>query len=361
MKEVKSFLEQLTPAQIEYLNSLIYEATKTKITENVTNYDNLRNDIEKCPHCGSNHFIKYGKSKYGRQKYRCKDCHTIFQATTNTFFSHSKVKFHEWLHFIASEINKLTLDEEMVAIGKSKTTCFNMRHKLYAAVSTFQEDQKLSSQIQLDPVYTKINLKGTKPKDMPRISKRRGKHKSSSYGKSLSGISHHKICIFSAIDEKDQILLKIAGLGQESKELFEPFGKYFKEGSTIISDDKSCIRKFAQEHGMNSEVIPSIANQNRFTTAKGNSLADINQLHQEFSDMLRKKHGVSIRHLQGYLDWLVFCKKLKYSCSAKQRRITAYFKIMKNQIFLTNRTISKKPLPINLTEAYAEYAFGIFS
>ena len=29
--------------------------------------------------------------------------------------------------------------------------------------------------------------------------------------------------------------------------------------------------------------------------------------------MIRQKHGVSTRHLQGYLDWIVFKKKLKYT------------------------------------------------
>ena len=41
MKLVKEFLEKLTPAQIEYLNTCIFEAHKTKVNEEVTNYDNL--------------------------------------------------------------------------------------------------------------------------------------------------------------------------------------------------------------------------------------------------------------------------------------------------------------------------------
>lgn len=360
MEYVNAILEQLTPAQVEYLNTCFNSTYRNKVNDQVTNYDNLENQIEVCPKCGSVHFIKYGKTKYGRQKYRCKYCNAIFGATTNTFFSHSKIKFHEWLHFIASEINKLTLKEEVVAIGKSKTTCFNMRHKLYKAVSSFQ-DQQLCGKVQLDPLYTKINLKGTKTKNMPRISKPRGKHKSSTYGKNLTGLSHHKVCIFSAIDENDQMMMKIAGLGEESKRLLTPFHKYFKKDSIIISDNKACIINFAEQNGMKSEVIPTIANQKNFKTKNGNSLGDINQLHQEFSDMMRKKHGVSIRHLQGYLDWLVFCKKLKYTVEAKQRRINTYLQIMKKQVDLTERNICKQKLPIDLFDAYGEYQYGIFA
>lgn len=361
MKLVKEFLEKLTPAQIEYLNTCIFEAHKTKVNEEVTNYDNLETQIETCPICGSSHFIKYGKTKYGRQKYRCKSCNLVFGATTNTFFSHSKIKFHEWLHFIAAEINKMTLEEEVVAIGKSKTTCFNMRHKLYSAVSSFQDKEKLSGQIELDPLYTKINLKGTKPQNMPRRSKPRGKHKSSTYGKNLPGLSHRKVCIFSAIDEYDRILLKIAGLGQESEAMFKPFEKYISENSTIITDSKDSIINFVKSHKLTSESIPSIAKQKRYKTVNENSLGTINQIHQEFSDMIRKKHGVSIRHLQGYLDWLVFCKNLKYTVAAKQRRINAYLQIMKQRIDLTERNICTKKIPIDLYSAYGDFGFGIFS
>ena len=361
MEYVNTFLKQLSPAQMEYLNTCIYKSYKAKVTEEVSNYDNLENQIHCCPNCKSMHFIKYGKTKYGRQKYQCKECHCIFGVTTNTFFYHSKIKFHEWLHFIASEINKLTLEEEMVAIGRSKTTCFHMRHKLYASVHSFQEEQMLGGQVQLDPFYLKINLKGTKTKNMPRISKPRGKKQTSQFGKNLAGISHHKVCVFSAIDENDNIVMKIAGLGSESLDLLTPFHNYFKGGSTIISDNKACIKNFANEQELESEPIPTKGNQKRYTTEKGNSLGDINQLHQEVSEMLVKKHGVSIRHLQGYLDWLVFCKKLKYTVEAKQRRINAYLQIMTQPIDITKRTMCTKELPINLYEAYKEYHYGIFA
>ena len=77
--------------------------------------------------------------------------------------------------------------------------------------------------------------------------------------------------------------------------------------------------------------------------------------------MIRKKHGVSIRHLQGYLDWLVFCKNLKYTVAAKQRRINAYLQIMKQRIDLTERNICTKKIPIDLYSAYGDFGFGIFS
>ena len=90
-----------------------------------------------------------------------------------------------------------------------------MRHKLYKAISKVQENVVLSGDVELNPSYTNINLKGTKPKNMPRMSKHRRKHKSTPYFHHLKGTSHHKNCIVDAIDEHDQMFFKICGLGRK--------------------------------------------------------------------------------------------------------------------------------------------------
>jgi hypothetical protein len=59
----------------------------------------------------------------------------------------------------------------------------------YSAAGSKLKEQ-LSGQVELDATYTKINLKGTRKEDMPRISKKRGKHKTSLVSKELAGISH---------------------------------------------------------------------------------------------------------------------------------------------------------------------------
>ena len=105
------------------------------------------------------------------------NCNTVFSATTGTMFSNSPVSFDTWRTFITGELNGLTLQQQSAATRLSVTTCFHMRHKLYAAVSIIQDQVVLEGNIELDPTYTKINLKGTKPENMPRLSKHRGKCK----------------------------------------------------------------------------------------------------------------------------------------------------------------------------------------
>ena len=101
-----------------------------------------------------------------------------------------------------------------------------MRHKLYKAISKAQENVVLSSNFELDPSYTRINLKGT---------------------------SHHKICIVSAIDENDNMLFKIGGLGRESFKILNQYRKYFSDNTKIISDDSHSIQTFVSKNGFRSD------------------------------------------------------------------------------------------------------------
>ncbi len=91
---------------------------------------------------------------------------------------------------------------------------------------------------------------------MPRISKTRGKL-IPLVSKKLRGISHHKICLVTAIDEKDNMLFKIAGLGVERAELLDQFKSQFTKGSTVICDQKRCLETFVKNNGITSEVMPT--------------------------------------------------------------------------------------------------------
>lgn len=71
----------------------------------------------------------------------------------------------------------MTLEQEVATVGKSKTTCFHMRYKLYAAIGESIRSTRLKGTVKIDSTFTGINLKGTRAGNMPRIRKVRGKSK----------------------------------------------------------------------------------------------------------------------------------------------------------------------------------------
>ena len=214
----ETFLNHLKPVELEFIQAFIFKLTSDRVTPDTTNSENIESTVSCCPHCGSFHFVKNGFNKKHRQKYLCRDCGKIFSDTTNTIFSHTRSHYHTWTTFIACELNQMTLEQEVVAIGKSKTTCFHMRHKLYAAIGDHIRNTPLKGIVKIDSTFTSINLKGMKSKNMPRISKVRGKSKTDANHKHKRGINSHKVCIVTAVDEWDTMLLEIAGNGAESTE-----------------------------------------------------------------------------------------------------------------------------------------------
>ena len=330
MRITQDFLNHLSPVELSFIRTGIDKLYKEKVTPDTTNYENIESHVQRCPHCGSVHFVKNGFNPKHRQKYRCKDCRSVFMATTGTMFTHSRTSFNTWSTFIVGELNGLTLEQETVATELSIVTCFNMRHKLYKAISKVQENAVLSGDVELDPSYTSINLKGT---------------------------SHHKICIVAAIDEHDNMLFKIGGLGRESFQILNQYRKHFSDSTKIISDDSHSIQTFVSENGFKSDVIPSGA----YVSPNGNTVSSVNELHAEVKNLIRQKHGVSTRHLQGYLDWIVFKKKLKYTLDMRKWRSETYMESMMEQIPFICRDIVKLPMPIDLYSAYGEYHYGIFA
>ena len=345
-------LKKLTPVELEYISAYIYKLIKEKITPETSNNENFIKEPNVCPHCKSKSFIKYGFNK-NKQKYYCKDCKKLFSKTTGTLYHKAKSNYLIWKQFIGCEINGLTLLQSSVQIGKGKTTCFNMRHKLYKAIEGIVINKVLNGITEIDAAYTKINLKGTKPKNMPRASKKRGNQ--SAY----SGISHHKICLITAIDENDNMLFRISGLGPETLDKYALFSNSFGNNVTLISDSKPCIREFAKKINAKIEQIPVKYNQKIYITKNGNSLSSVNQIHSEFKTLICKKHGVGTRHLQDYLNWLIFIKMIKYSVKAEAKTSFTYMKSMELVNTIVVRDICKQQMPIDLNEAYGEYNYPI--
>lgn len=306
-----------------------------------------------CPRCGSIHCIKHGRSADGTQRYKCKDCSHTFVFTAGTILYHSHFTKEQWLSFIDYELSNLTLGDEAYYMNVSKTTCFIMRHKLYRAASEIISQQKLSGEVEVDSMYMSINLKGTKPENMPRLSKKRGG--SSAY----RGISHHKNCVACAIDSNDNMMMKIVGLGPESFEKYESVSDRFDNTDILISDSKACIHQFANHLDADHKSIRPSPVKKNFVTEDGDSLSSVNEMMTEISKLIGVHRGFSTRYSQGYLDFNLLRKQTRYGHKRSERAKAIYDEVIKASSFTTD-DIYMTVMPISLKEAYLEYHYGIF-
>lgn len=89
-------------------------------------------------------------------------------------------------------------------------------------------------------------------------------------------------------------------------------------------------------------------------------LSSLNELHIEAKEIIRHKKEIRIRHLQAYLDWLVFRKRLRYTLDMRKWKDETYMKTMREKIPFINTEIVKLLQLIDLYKAYGTYNFGIY-
>lgn len=179
---------------------------------------------------------------------------------------------------------------------------------------------------------------------MRRPSKKRG---NDSDGK--RGISRLKVCIVTAVDDYDNIIMKVAGVGRETIEDYNIIKPQIKKPELMIIDQAWGFTSFAKECGCQLDQIPFGA----YVTDKGNNINTLNGLHKEFNEFIDEKHGVSIKHLQGYLNMFIFKKTMKYKYENNEIVYESYLNSLVTKIKQTINDIKNRVIPIDMN-----YVFG---
>ena len=348
--KIEELLKELDPVTIiEFKNYLLENLSNLCSTKNSNSkiISKFRNKENICKKCGCK-LYKNGTTKSGVQKYICSGCKTTFSETTNTVICHSKLSFEIWKDVIDNLLNGFSLRRIAEENNISLLTSFRLRHKVLYALKHFIENINLSGEIQSDEKYFSINLKGTKPKDMPRYSKKR-----TSTNSPYRGISHHKICVVSSIDENDNLLLKIVGLGRCTTDMLnKSLGKKLNNAKSITADSASAYQEFCKNNNLTLNAIPSGFHENDIF-----NISEINGIHSQLETWFSKFRGVSIRHLQEYLDWFVYIFTMKKRFMLNKIKTESYTKIIIDNNYIKVKDIFSTNMPIDLNIAYAEYHY----
>lgn len=346
--KIEELIKDLDPVTIiEFKNYIIEHlsdlcSTKNSNSKIISKFKKQKKFCEKCG--GKLH--KNGKTKNGIQKYICSSCKKTISETTDTIICHSRLSFEVWGNIIDNLLNGFSLRRIAEENNISLLTSFRIRHKILYALKSFVESINLSGEIQSDEKYFSINLKGTRPINMPRYSKKR-----TSISSPYRGISHHKVCVVSSIDENDNLLLKIVGLGRCTTNMLKnSLGKRLDNAKLITADSASAYQDFCETYDLKLEAIPSGFHNNGTS-----NISEINGVHSQLETWLSKFRGISTRHLQEYLDWFVYIFTMKKRFLINKIKTESYSKILIDKNYIKSNDIFKIKMPIDLNIAYAEY------
>lgn len=346
--KIEDLIKDLDPVTIIEFKNYISEHLSDLCSKKDSNskvISKFRNEEMFCEKCGCK-IHKNGKTKNRVQKYICSGCRNTLSETTNTIIHYSKLSFEVWKNIIDNLLDGFSLRRIAEENNISTLTSFRIRHKVLYALKSFIKNIKLSGSIQSDEKYFSINLKGTKPQNMPRYSKKRTSTKSP-----YRGISHHKICVVSSIDEYDNLILKVAGLGRCTINMLETsLNQKLDDAKSISADSASAYQKLCKEHNLILNAIPSGCHNNGIF-----NISEINGIHSQLEIWLTKFKGVSTRHLQEYLDWFVYIFTMKKRFKLSKIKTESYSKILIDDNYIKSKDIFNIEMPIDLDIAYAEY------
>ena len=120
-------------------------------------YKNM--NIECCPVCGENKYIKYGSYKE-IQRYKCKQCGKTFSNATNSLWSYSKKDLSKWIEFIELMIEKRSLRFCADRLKINLVTAFYWRHKILHGLTLHTDLDKLKGSVHIGKAIMVENFKG---------------------------------------------------------------------------------------------------------------------------------------------------------------------------------------------------------
>jgi len=256
-----------------------------------------------CPNCGSVNHVKNGILK-NKQRYLCRDCKKTFGQSTKTTLHSTKLSNEQWQTYIKCMLNGKSIRKSAETIGVCVKTSFYVRHKILNALNATMPKDTVSGVVEMDETFVAESFKGNHAKsgfEMPRPSRKRGKQIKK------RGISREQICIGTAIDKNNNVIMKMTNKGRiSSRILSRLFTGYVGEGAIVCSDSCNSYKTICKNMGFEHRRIPPGKHANGEY-----NLSAVNSLHSRFKTWMRKFNGVSTKYLSNYLVWFKWLESNK--------------------------------------------------
>ena len=198
MSNVTSVLKQEQQELLTQLEEyLVLGSQVSKITEEVKEMRFSKGRV--CCHCNGTDVVRNGKSN-GVQRYLCRSCKKSFSDLTNSATYRSKKTLDKWLRYAKCMLNGYSIRKSAEEVEINIATSFYWRHKILNCISEFLGVGSVDGVVEADEVFFAYSYKGTKPTNMPRPSRKRGKQVKK------RGISKEQVCVGTALDRHGNII-----------------------------------------------------------------------------------------------------------------------------------------------------------
>ena len=361
LEELTTYLKEYEKVRqvkvLDQINQMKQEEIQTKLE--------ALSPVSACPSCKSNNFVKNG-SRYGLQRYYCKNCKTTFSVTTDTFMEGTTWTWEVWVKLVQMTVNNYSLDamldtleKDYDLVGLNRKSVHLARHKLLYAMSLMPKPT-LTGIVQVDETFFRENQKGTRtdlgkrlinvlPKSVEVRLPRRG------YSPSRMGVlSPEYACVVCAVDNSNHAISIITSMGKADPSMFiDHFDQYFKDITYLCSDGSPlykdyCILKSIPHYVRPSSFVGNLRKAGYIAGVRSQSDDDaVKELYTK-----NKKIAAQL-YTDGVLDYIEtannmpfseFCK-IKYEYGLNLSRVNAFHNYLKLNLEKETTGVATKSLP----------------
>ena len=361
LEELTAYLKEYEKVRqvkvLDQINQMKQEEIQTKLE--------ALSPVSACPSCNSNNFVKNG-SRYGLQRYYCKNCKTTFSVTTDTFMEGTTWTWEVWVKLVQMTVNNYSLDamldtleKDYDLVGLNRKSVHLARHKLLYAMSLMPKPA-LTGIVQVDETFFRENQKGTRtdlgkklinvlPKSVEVRLPRRG------YSPSRMGVlSPEYACVVCAVDNSNHAISIITSMGKADPAMFiDHFDQYFKDITYLCSDGSPlykdyCILKSIPHYVRPSSFVGNLRKAGYIAGVRSQSDDDaVKELYTK-----NKKIAAQL-YTDGVLDYIEtansmpfneFCK-IKYEYGLNLSRVNAFHNYLKLNLEKETTGVATKSLP----------------
>ncbi len=259
---------------------------KKKVKRNPFPKEIVNLPIKECPHCGSKHFVKFGKY-VNVSRYRCKICRRTFIPTSGSsiHYINKKEKFLQLFDmFNSGEV--LTIKNISKKFGISILTAFDWRHKIFLALQLVKQDYE--SVTIANKVSFNFSEKGRKQvirsfkRNLPKVN--------------LCSVTDSRLTEFKFVNVGDSI----------SKDFYERFsGRVANKSLLFFKDDEHILVEDAKRLVKEKNSSIKIRRLEK-------SLKTHRYKVEEFKEFINRfMRGVATKYLQVYANFYSFLQSLK--------------------------------------------------
>lgn len=328
---------------INYFRSLEFEKQKKLVDQLIANLSN-KNSINsvisikenqltksgiKCPYCESSSIVGYGIQN-NRKRYKCKSCKRTFSSITGTAVHriHKKSLLNEYVFHMLSGLSLRKIAEEL---GICLKTAFDWRHKILNAINN-GFPHKIDGLIEADETFFLNSRKGDK--FLNRKPRKRGG------SASKKGINKDHITVMTVYERKSGSFKNtVVCRGRLTKmAIAKGVGKWLdKKNSILCSDSHLSMQAYAKDNNIQLKTI--FVRRKEYVFQKIYHIQNVNRLHRELKEWVKKFNGVATKYLQNYLNYFQLVQMVKYENDTTKH---ALYKIVEyNNTYMQRNNISQ--------------------